>query len=73
MLTESEAIAIARRALVGKVTPQDGAPVVVDTEGDRLIVTFVHHNPPGVRGPDYDARVTLDRRSGRVLEILGGP
>jgi hypothetical protein len=32
----------------------------------------MHYNPPGVRGADYDAEVTIDEQTGEVLKILGG-
>jgi hypothetical protein len=35
-------------------------------------VTFPHQNAPGVRGPDFDAQVTIDARTGKVLQILAG-
>jgi len=72
MITESVAIEIAQEAIVGKVEVQDENLVTVTLEGDRYIVTFERDNPPGVRGPDYDAKVTIDAESGDVLEILGG-
>jgi uncharacterized membrane protein YkoI len=71
-ISESEATAIARNAIAGKVDLQDGAPVRVDHRQDRYIVTFVHRLPPGIRGPDYDAEVTIDDQTGEVLKLLGG-
>ena len=55
----------------GKATLQPEGPVETVRETDRYIVTFVHVNPPGVRGPDFDARVTLDASTGDVIQILG--
>jgi len=71
VITSDEAIEIARRATVGKATLQEGAPIHVERKGDRFVVVFVHHNPPGVRGPDYDAKVTIDADAGHVIQILG--
>jgi len=73
MITQDEALKIARRAIKGKVTPQQDAPVEATLNNDQYIIVFVHINPPGRRGPDFDAKVTIDARSGKVLEILGGP
>ena len=71
MKTQEEAVELARQAVVGKATLQPEGPVETVRENDRYIVTFVHVNPPGVRGPDFDARVTLDASTGDVIQILG--
>jgi hypothetical protein len=71
LITSEEAIDIARRATVGKATLEHGAPISVERENDRYVVTFVHENPPGVRGPDYDAKVTINAHDGNVIDILG--
>ena len=73
MISEAEAIEIARRAIVGKVSLQEDAPIRVQRRRSRYTITFIHINAPGVRGPDYDARVTIDARTGEVYEILGAP
>jgi hypothetical protein len=73
MLTASDAIEIANKAIEGKVELQEGSPITTTHQRGRYIVTFVHINPPGVRGADYDARVTINAQTGEVLEILGGP
>ncbi len=72
MITESSAIEIAQEAIVNKVELQNDAPITATLEGERYVVIFERNDPPGVRGPDYDAKVTIDARSGEVLEILGG-
>ena len=71
-ISESEALAVARNAIAGKVNLQEGSPVRIDHRKDRYVVTFVHHLPPGIRGPDYDAEVTIDDQTGEVLKLLGG-
>ncbi|MBM3744503.1 MAG: hypothetical protein FJW34_01750 [Acidobacteria bacterium] len=71
-ISASEATAIARNAAAGKVNLQEGSPVRVDHREDRYVVTFVHLLPPGIRGPDYDAEVTIDDQTGEVLKLLGG-
>jgi hypothetical protein len=71
VITPEEAVDAARRALPGLAeVPEDGPIETVRRRG-RYVVTFVRVNPPGVRGPDYDARVTIDARTGGVLEVLG--
>ena len=72
MITRTEALDIARKAIEGSVVPQAGAPVDVQLADGRYTVVFTHILPPGTRGPDYDARVTIEASSGKVLEILGG-
>jgi hypothetical protein len=70
-ITGAEAEQIAREAIEG-IVDLSGGPVTVETDGGSYVVTFRRNDPPGVRGPDYDAKVTLDRGSGEVIEILGG-
>ncbi len=69
---EDKAIAIARQAIAGKVNLQKGAPVTVERKGDAYVVTFVLILPPGTRGPDYDAQVTIDAATWEVVKILAG-
>lgn len=72
MITEDEAVAIARQAIEGKITPEEDAPIRVEWADNQVIVTFEVINPPGVRGPDFSAQVTIDAYTGEVLEILAG-
>ena len=69
---EEKALTIARQAIVGYVKLQKGSPVTVKREGDKYVVTFVHIHPPGTRGADYDARVTVDAATWKVVEFLVG-
>jgi hypothetical protein len=73
MITKDRAIEIAERSIVGKARRQEGSPITVELNDGAYIVTFVHQNPPGVKGADYDARVTVDAKTGDVKEILVGP
>jgi hypothetical protein len=72
-LTAERSIEIARRAIAGKVELSPDSSVEVASRKGLHIVTFVHHTPPHMLGPDYDARVTIDASTGEVLEILGAP
>jgi len=73
MITETEALAIARKAIEGKIEPEKGAPVKVEQQGDHYVVTFTHiPSSPNERGPDYAAQVTLDARTGKVLKVYAG-
>jgi hypothetical protein len=71
-IDEAEAVEIARRAVAGRITLTEGGPVTVDAVGDAYVVTFKYEAPPDVLGPDYDAQVTLERATGKVLKILAG-
>lgn len=72
MITEDEAVAIARQAIEGKITPEEDAPIRVEWADNQYIVTFEVILPPGVRGPDFSAQVTIDANTGEVIEILAG-
>jgi hypothetical protein len=73
MISEAEAIKIAKKAIHGKITPQKGSPINVEIDDIKYKIKFIHVNPPGVRGPDYDALVTIDGNTGEVVSLLGGP
>lgn len=71
-LTNEQAIEVARNAVKDCVTLQAGSPIRVEAHEKQIIVTFVHILPPGTRGPDYDAKVTIDAKSAAVLQLLVG-
>ena len=72
MISESRAIEIARAACAGKMEiPADVQPRV-SVAGRRCVVVFPTKLPPGTRGADYHAKVTLDAKTGAVIEVLGG-
>jgi hypothetical protein len=70
MVTQPEALKIACRAIAHAVDRSRGGPVRIDVEPGRYVVTFNRSDPPGFRGPDYDARVVIDAATGEVLEVL---
>lgn len=72
ILTSDEAVAIARHAIKGKVELQRGAPVTVELKGNVFVVTFLCILPPGTRGPDYDAQLTIDAETGKVIMFMAG-
>ncbi|MFC1860712.1 hypothetical protein ACFLYL_00300 [Chloroflexota bacterium] len=72
MITQDEAIAIARKALKGKVKTEEDAPVEVEPAGNRYIIRFRRLLPLGVRGSDIAAEVIVGARSGRVFRVLAG-
>jgi len=71
MLTEAEAVKIAKGAIRGKVEVQSGAPIKIALQGNTYIIVFVHINPPGTVGPDFDAQVSVNAVSGtaKILRV----
>ncbi|MFO7996822.1 MAG: PepSY domain-containing protein [Dehalococcoidia bacterium] len=67
MITRDEAIEIARKEAGSSVGPD--STVRVKLKDDRYVVEFKLVWPPGTRGPDF-VRITIDARSGEVLERL---
>ncbi len=61
-----------KKAIEGGIKPQENSPIEAELRDDRYVVTFVCIWPPETLGPDYSAKVTIDARSGEVLEILAG-
>ena len=72
IVTRAEAIEIARRTIDGHIRISSDATLEVAESVDRFVIEWRRHHPPQVLGPDYDARVTVDRVTGKVLEFLVG-
>lgn len=72
-VTRDKAVEIARFSASEHATFSRDAPAVVEETDDDLIVTFPTNHPVGVRGADFHARVVIDKLTGKVKEILGGP
>lgn len=70
-MLDEEAVATARVLLDGVLEVDPDGEVTVEREGTTVVVTFVHATQPGERGPDFDAKVTLDEVTGELVEILG--
>lgn len=70
VITREEAIAIATKAIEGVVVPADDATIEVEERPDVFIVEWRRHIT--YPGPDYDALVTIDKATGKVLELLVG-
>lgn len=70
-ISEEEAVRIAREAIKGRLSVPDSVQGEVFMERSRVVVEFPTNYPEGVLGGDYYAKVTLDRNSGEVIEILG--
>ncbi|OGN87557.1 MAG: hypothetical protein A2158_07355 [Chloroflexi bacterium RBG_13_46_14] len=72
MITQDEAIGIARKEIEGKIEIEENAPITAELENNQYIVTFGCILPPDTLGPDYAARVTIDAISGKIVNVLAG-
>lgn len=68
---EMKIINKAFEAIRDTISVPEGAKVLIQLEKDRYIVIFDNRLPEGVFGGDYSAKVTIDAKSGEILEILG--
>ena len=68
MITQQEAIAIARREVEDALQGAD-TPVEAELKDGQYVVEFKYAWPPGTRGPSF-VRITVDASSGEVLERL---
>ena len=57
--------------LKGRIKVPEGAKIVIQEKGDQSVVIFENKLPKGTLGGDYSAKVTIDSKSGEILEILG--
>ena len=60
------------QALKGKLLVPDGVGVIVIDDPKRYQIVFGTLQPVGQRGADYTAKVTIDKRSNAVIELLAG-
>ena len=72
VISETRAVELARAACAGKAEIPAGVKPLVTNEGGRIVVVFPATLPPGTRGADWHAKVTLDAKTGAVIEVLGG-
>ncbi len=72
-LTRDDAIRISRQACDGKVdVPADTQAIVTETNGN-FVVTFPQPLQPDILHGDYYARVTIQKATGKIVEILASP
>jgi uncharacterized membrane protein YkoI len=70
MITRTEAIEIAQKHIAGRVTISPDATLeVAETERSFVVEWRRHIDFPG---PDYDARVTIDKATGAITGFLVG-
>jgi hypothetical protein len=75
MLTDEEAIAMAREAVSDLNFSKWAAPPTVERDGDRCTVTFPIVQPEDEEpelGPDYDAKVEMDCRLRKITQVFVG-
>jgi len=72
VISETRAIELARAACAGKAEIPAGVRPRVSLADGKYVVVFPADLPPGTRGADYHAKVTLDAKTGAVIEVLGG-
>lgn len=70
MITSERAIEIATAYIAGRVSLSEGARCVAREDGDVYIVEWLV--VPVSRGPDFDARVRVDKWTGEVLDFMVG-
>ena len=70
-IDREEFIRVAKQHFDGyDVIPADVVPVVEEEE-DVVIVTFPYPLEPNTHGPDYYARVTIDKKTKEIKQIKG--
>lgn len=72
-ITRAEATRVAEEASRKTVTiPKDVAPVVTETE-ESFVVTYPLVLPKGTRGGDYYTKVTINKSTGKITQLLTAP
>jgi hypothetical protein len=71
-LTDEQAINAALAAIEGKVSMPPGVVPRVERQAGHIVVTFPTSHPPGFRGADFHAQVTLHPDTGEIIQLLGG-
>jgi len=73
VISISDAVEIAYK-VAHLITIPDDAPIeiVFRSKTNRYVVQFKTELPPGIRGADYHAQVTLDATTGKVIQVWAG-
>lgn len=72
-VTKNDAIRLSRQVCEGKVhIPADAQAIVTETNGN-FVVIFPQPIQPKVLHGDYYARVTIEKGTGRIVEIRASP
>jgi hypothetical protein len=73
VMSKEKAEELARKEIEGKINIPPNTPVEVRTDNDgNYVVTFKTVLKPDERGADYHAQVTVDGKTGKILNILSG-
>ena len=70
MITQAKAIEIAQDRIDGNVKLSETARLVVTETDEHFVVTW--EVGPLQRGPDFDARVVIDKATGEIVEFMVG-
>jgi uncharacterized membrane protein YkoI len=73
LLTEESALRIAHEKIKDDLVIPPECKAEISLRDDKYVITYPFRLAPGWRGPDYHAKVTLDARTGEVLEVLAAP
>jgi hypothetical protein len=72
MISDEDAVALARRAISGVAdVPSDAKTRVISRDGIATVF-FLNDLPPGTLGSDFHVKVELDSTTGQTIRILGG-
>lgn len=72
-LTQQEAVEIAAEASHEAMSIPEGVKSVVEETETTFVVTYPMNLPPGVRGGDYYTKVTVDKNTGKIRQLLTAP
>lgn len=71
-VTPEQAVEIARKAIGTSIKLKPEILTTVEQSSDQLIVTFGSAPPIGIRGADFDAKVFINRKTGKVDKMVAG-
>lgn len=72
-LTQREAVDIAAEASHEAMSIPEGVKPVVEETETTFVVTYPMKLPPGVLGGDYYTKVTVDKNTGKIAQLLVSP
>lgn len=72
-VTTNEAITIAAQACDGRIEINTNEAPLVTLTNEQIIVLFASTVPTNARGPGFAAKVTVDAKTAKVVQIIAGP
>ena len=67
---DNEDLLISKALMATSMNIQDGAKVVVDADEDNYIVVFEYILPARARGPDFAAKVFVNKKTGEIAKHI---